>query len=375
MSIDWKRLRLLLIAALAGLALSACRGGDGDDDDGPRREAASAPAGGEAAAEPAANNGAEADDDDERLPSRVQTVGGLPTVRLSAEAQAQTGVRTRVLEAGMYQAQLHAPAVAVDVQPLLQLRSRYNAARGEREAARAASTASAKEVERLRALHADDGNVSLRQLQEAEAAAAADAARLATATRSIDDLRREAELQWGERLARAVLADGDALLSGLVARRDALVLVSLPQGAAAAPAAVRLGIDGERGKLREARLVSAALQTDPLSQGETWYYRAPADGLRVGMRLDAWVPAPGGARRGVTVPRAAVIWYADRPWVYLQTEADRFVRKPLPPYEENDDGWFVAEGLAAGDRVVVSGAQMLFSEEFRARIPSEDEGP
>jgi hypothetical protein len=91
------------------------------------------------------------------------------------------------------------------------------------------------------------------------------------------------------------------------------------------------------------------------------------------MRLDVWIPAGAQPRRGVEVPGSAVIWHADRPWVYVRTGADLFVRKMLTGHEETRDGWFVGEGLGAGDEIVVAGAQMLYSEEFRARIPDEDE--
>jgi hypothetical protein len=91
------------------------------------------------------------------------------------------------------------------------------------------------------------------------------------------------------------------------------------------------------------------------------------------MRMDAWIPRPGEPSKGVEVPGAAVIWYANKLWVYVQRENGLFVRQPLNEYEETRDGWFVTEGVKPGERVVISGAQMLFSEEFRSAIPSEDE--
>ena len=32
------------------------------------------------------------------------------------------------------------------------------------------------------------------------------------------------------------------------------------------------------------------------------------------------------------------------------------------------DGWFVSEGVGPSDRIVVSGAQVLLSEEFKSQI-------
>ena len=36
------------------------------------------------------------------------------------------------------------------------------------------------------------------------------------------------------------------------------------------------------------------------------------------------------------------------------------------------EGWFAADGFAAGDRAVVVGAQILLSEEFKSRIQNEE---
>ena len=134
-----------------------------------------------------------------------------------------------------------------------------------------------------------------------------------------------------------------------------------------------VGQTGERAGARKAIRVAAAMRTDPVSQGETYFFRTNGSKLRMGMRMDAWIPRPGAPQSGVEVPGAAVIWYANKLWVYSLQGDDTFVRKPLNGYEETRDGWFVFDGLGDGETIVVRGAQMLFSEEFRASIPSEDE--
>lgn len=315
------------------------------------------------------------DDDDVVVPSRVEKVGGLSAVRMSPEEQQQTGVRVLTLTPTTYQSETLASGRVLDVQPLVDLRAEYNAARGEQEMARAALAASSRAAERMRVLNREGGNVSTRQLQEAIAQAASDSARLAAAERRLQDIRNQATVQWGAALVEMALADVSALFERLVAHQDVLVLVTLRPGAELPEATtfIFVGPTGERTRARKAYLVSPASQTDPAAQGETYIFRTHGSKLRVGMHMDAWIPRPGPAREGVEVPGAAVIWYANKLWVYARHGEDLFVRRPLREYEETRDGWFVTEGLAPGDALVVSGAQMLFSEEFRSAIPSEDE--
>ncbi len=89
------------------------------------------------------------------------------------------------------------------------------------------------------------------------------------------------------------------------------------------------------------------------------------------MRLDAWIPQAGIATSGVAIPLSAVVWFNGKPWVYLKADAQTFSRHPVTEHVEYGDAWFVSQGFRAGDEVVVTGGQLLLSEEFRRQIPAE----
>jgi len=90
------------------------------------------------------------------------------------------------------------------------------------------------------------------------------------------------------------------------------------------------------------------------------------------MHLDIWVPQSGPGVAGVEVPYSAVVWYAGKPWIYVEQAPGRFVRRAVGRHTENGSDWFVRAGLRSGERIVVTGGQMLLSEEFRWQIPEED---
>ena len=79
------------------------------------------------------------------------------------------------------------------------------------------------------------------------------------------------------------------------------------------------------------------------------------------------------AVRGAFVPDAAVVQWEGLAWAYRARGADRFERVRVVTDHPSDGGWVVDGPLAAGDSVVVRGAQELLSEEFRARVTVGDE--
>jgi hypothetical protein len=80
----------------------------------------------------------------------------------------------------------------------------------------------------------------------------------------------------------------------------------------------------------------------------------------------------GEAQNGVMIPRSAVVRFGGRPWIYLQTDAHTFLRREISLESPLAEGWFAAQGMKPGDRVVLGGAQMLLSEEQKYQIHMGD---
>jgi multidrug efflux pump subunit AcrA (membrane-fusion protein) len=84
--------------------------------------------------------------------------------------------------------------------------------------------------------------------------------------------------------------------------------------------------------------------------------------------LTALLELPGDALPGVVIPRAAVVRSEGRGWAFVQTGDDTFTRREVALTRPTSDGWFVAEGFKPGEKVVVTGAQVLLSEVGKAAI-------
>ena len=307
------------------------------------------------------------------LPPTTITAHGLKVVVLGQALQAQAGIRTQTLVPARYRSQARAYGLVLDPQPLLALRAGYAAALGQLGVARAVATTSQREYERLRLLNRDDQNVSIKTVQAAQGAYQSAQARLAAALTNVANRQQTAITQWGSVLARWALHHPTGPLTRLFNGQDALVLVTLPPGLAVPSMPTVVQVDNGNMPAAAATLVSASPQSDPSIQGETYFYLMPARGVRMGMRVAVDVPLMEQTRQGVMVPDSAVLWYADQAWIYLQINAEHFVRHRVSTQAPVRGGWFETD-LRPGQRVVTQGAQLLLSQEMFAPSASGETG-
>ena len=138
----------------------------------------------------------------------------------------------------------------------------------------------------------------------------------------------------------------------------------------------RIVVFGHEGSPLRGERVALAAAADPTTRGQTVLFRVGSTGfpLRPGAAITAYITIPGPTRTGVVIPRAAVVRSEGRAWVYVQLGEPRFRRQVVSLDAPTPGGWFATAGFAAGDRVVVDGAQTLLSEEFKSQIKLEDSG-
>ena len=290
------------------------------------------------------------------------------TVALGPEQATASGIEVQALPITKFQPQTRAYASVLDPGPLLQLRGQLRSAQLQTDAARARAAASEREYRRLALLNGQDHTVSDKVTEAAHATREVDRAQLQSAQATLQAAADAARSRWGGVLAGWAHSARMPQLDALNAGQQALLSVVMPQSGAtdSPPSAIRIGLPGTGGGEVAAYLVSPSPLADPLVQGPTYFYLAPRGVLRTGMRIDAVLPA-GPSLDGVVIPNAAVVWYANRPWVYVQRDATHFVRREIAVDTPAPGGWFVAHGWRGGERVAVKGAALLFSQEFQPK--------
>jgi len=265
------------------------------------------------------------------------------------------------------------------------LSERLAAARAETAAAQASLTAARAAHERARTLNADDKNVSDRALQEAEVRFKGEEARVAAAVETARllgaALRQPATtpltLARGGEVVEVLAQPGEAVESGQALLRVArfeklLARVDVPAGEAVAPGltSARIAALGHEERWLRGERVALGAVVDAATQGRPFLFRIDTQGLplRPGLAVTAWLRAPGPRRKGVVVPRSAVVYTEGQPWVYVRTGEGAFTRRAVTLERPLAGGWFIPAGLSPGDQVVNTGAQTLLSEESKSQI-------
>jgi hypothetical protein len=307
--------------------------------------------------------------------SALSRHNGSAAVRLAKESQVASGIALRSLERARAQAAAEVYGVIVNVQPLIDLRARYGTAVFEARSVRAAAANSSAEYQRLKRLFEDDRNVSERAVQVAEAQWKADQAKLAAADQAVAAARDTIRAGWGEVLSSWATDPQSSAFQALAQQHEVLAQITLPYDVYAQAGKVPMSLApvSAPGEARPARFISASPQTDAALPGVTYFYIVGARGLRVGMRVAGQLRLDGKTREGVIVPAAAVVWHGGKAWAYVKEEDDLFVRKEVSTAQESANGWFDATHFEPGDEVVVSGAQLLLSEEQKFQIRNENE--
>lgn len=290
-------------------------------------------------------------------PGPVSVVNGTTVVEIAPDAQRASGLREQTLaRAGAAASAGTAYGVVMDIQPLVDWRGKYVTAQAQDQAARTQWSVARAEHERLRILHAEDQNASLKAVQAAQAEEERARSAAAAAAASLRVLEADALQEFGTVLAG--WAQGrPGPMQQLLARKTSLVAIALGEG----PAPATLQVASGTGPRSTATWVGRSLRADPRLGAGLQIYLVPA-ALPANASVMAWLPGPA-AGDGVFVPLPAVVWYADQPWAYARRDASHFARVPLLGATETADGYVARGGIAAGASVVTQGAGLLLSLE------------
>jgi hypothetical protein len=322
--------------------------------------------------------GTQAEQHEEQIKA-VSTAGiedGRPFVRISADSQKAAGVATQRPMSARHEAATEAYGIVMNLQPLAEMRGRYLAAIAEARAARATLAAAESDYRRMETLFRDDRNVSEQAMKAAQARYQSEGARQAAADLAAAGIRDAIRSTWGETVTGWATSTDSQTMRSLQQQAAFLVQLVFPYDLPRAAVRGRIAVAPamSRGNAHPASFVADSPQIDPAFPGETYFYLVNGGGFRTGMRVAARIKMGGPPVNGVIVPSAAVVWHAGKAWAYVKEDKeDNFARFEVSTADEMEGGWFNAAGFDDDDEVVVSGAQLLLSEELKYQIRNENE--
>lgn len=282
---------------------------------------------------------------------------GNTILKLDAETQKLIQLKIEPLAASQLAVEIKAYGRVLDPAPLAALIT-------ELATAQSAYAASSNELARLKKLSAS-GNASARALQSAQAAEIHD--RLAA-----QSARDRLIMAWGKWAVEQ--PDLPAFTQSLTSLDTALIRVDLSAGQQLPAKPLGARIVSLSSKTANADVLGRALSVDLQTQGQGLVLQVKNNDSRflIGEAVTGFLKLAGEPLAGVVVPRSAIVRAEGAAWVYMQTSDDQFTRKEIALDRPVDGGWFVTEGVAAGDKLVVGGAQTLLSEELKGAFGAPD---
>ena len=296
--------------------------------------------------------------DEKKEESVVQHgTNGEVFLKLNKEAQEHSGIKVAPLEAIEAKQEIRVYGRVLDPSLLAtQL--------ADSGTLRAALEASRKEFERLKGLNAQNQNVSARSLEAAEAAVKRDEILLEIAQAKL-------KLTWGESIAGR--KDLSEFVQSLVSLRSALVRIDLPIGEriSGTPGGARIGPINADTNLVDATFLGVATSADPQMQGQGFLFGVAANTFMPGASVMGYLAISGEPKKGVLVPGSALVRYEGEVFIYVQKGEDKFEREEVKLDVPLKNGWLVTHELEPGEKVVVTGAQQLLSEELKSHMGEE----
>jgi hypothetical protein len=269
-------------------------------------------------------------------------------VALSAEQVTKAGIATAPAKAADYAPETSGYGVVVAHDTLA-------VAVAELTTAQAAAAQSRATAARAQRLAGTPGALSADTVESATRQVAADTAAVALAEHRLSSV-------IGGGLPAGL--ESGATLQDLASGKVKLLRATFPLGAQ---------LPGTPASLRAARLDATTGWTlhqvwsapaDANLPGRSFFALLRGADAGEGERLLVWAPGAGPAQHGVTVPAASLVISDGRYWCYVEHKPDVYVRREVTVDRPLGADYFVTQGIAAGDPVVIAGAGLLLAREM-----------
>jgi hypothetical protein len=298
--------------------------------------------------------------------AKVEIRNGTTIVIVDEATQARSGIRMQAIGSTTAAGGAAIYGTVIDIQSLVELSGRYASAVSTLDAAKIEQVSTSAELARVKALHADEQNVSLKVVDAARAAQATAVSKVKVAEASTRALEGTIRQQFGATIAQWAVSRTSRELAPFLTRQDVLARIVL--GTQAGPAPKSLTMFGNDQTPHEARLVSPSPQTDPNVQGQPYLYRVAAT-LPTGTRLTGFISSE--RQSALEIPASAIVWYGGQPWAYVKVTPTRFERRAILDAMPRNGDLLANSGFKPGELVVIHGAQLLLSEESRSLLKND----
>lgn len=295
-------------------------------------------------------------------------------VVIEEPAQIISDLKTIKLHRTYFNPQIETFAILVDLLPLFQARANYFKALAEQQMALLQLEQAQWDIRRVQNLQ-HENIISTRKFREQKTHLDIAKVNAQASQSQSETLRLQTEAQWGKIVSHWFLSAQSPHFLDLSEKNKCLYLLYLPKQLKVPPTTIALQTANQNEPKQAAKLISNAPISGINQQtGAPYFYLSNKVSEGYQQRVNAWIPTQEAALSGVIIPVSALVWHLGQSFVYIKVDDEHFKRILIGQKKRiNTENYFIQRTLQQDDILVISGAQMLLSEEFRGQIPTDDD--
>ena len=235
-------------------------------------------------------------------------------------------------------------------------------------------------AKKLKSLNKDDKNVADNVIIEKEGDIDTHKNDLVIIKNDISNIIINTEHKWGEFFSKHISLAKNIVAKNLFNNKYRLINITIPSAKLAEemPKIIKVFLSRDSKNVYKAKFISDAPSSNISLQGKSFFYVIENNDFNLGSKIKADITKINNqvTQKKLFIPSKSVVWSNGKPWVFIKKVDDEgvFLRKPLIDPLETENGWIILEkNLKKNELVVVDGAQLLLSEEFKYQIKNENE--
>ncbi|HEY1122514.1 MAG TPA: hypothetical protein VGE67_12970 [Haloferula sp.] len=291
-------------------------------------------------------------------------ISALGALEMDAATRERLGLRTAVLEKCMVTpispafGTVLSPATLVDL-----LR--------QRETAKATAELSKDALARAEKLFGEGELVARKDVEAARSQQIQNQA-------AIQGIEDRISLEWGPAFTAMPAEDLSSLIKDLLEKKRILVRVTATEHrwTDPTPTGASLHLAGRGAATLHTQSIYPSTTTDPAFQNPSFLaiFTSQGTALAAGATVPGALDLPDQTQEeGLLVPESAVVLFEGRAWIFrVHGEDHELSRIEISIDRPVAGGWYVSKQQAGKDEVVISGAQILLSQEALGDQPMDD---
>lgn len=319
----------------------------------------------------------------EKKSSLVEMERGINIVTLSNDVQKNSGIKTVIIKKVSGIKNLTSYANVLNIDLLIEQKNKFNEIKNQINIFSNEFDRDQKNFDRLKLLNDDNKNISDKALYESKTQFENTRIKLENTQALISGIKQNIRAQWGETILAMIDQNlNKDLLNLLILNQARLIKVTLIESSShdeiiGPPKEINVALIDNLNEYFIAKYLSEAPTLDKTLKGKTYFYIVYNGQLRIDSKIIANLiqnTTQINQMNFLSIPKDAVVWNSGLAWIYIKTSDNKFVRKVIDTNNESADGWVISDSqIKENDQIVINGAQLILSEEFKYQIKNEND--